>query len=51
MTKTENQRKGDAAENAAKEEDTWLNEFQIEESASNNKGFDYKRRREHLFWK
>ena len=48
--RTEKQRKGDAGEEKAIARDTFEN-YEVERTPKNNKGYDYKRKKSKLFWK
>ncbi len=43
--RTKNQLKGDAAENAAIEDDIFIGPYEVERMPVNNPGCDYKRKR------
>ena len=45
MARTENQRKGDTAEEDSIAGDEIFGNYEVEEAPKNNKGYDYKRRK------
>ena len=50
MTRTKNQRKGDAGEEISIARDTIWNNYDVKRTPKNNKGYDYQRRKSKLFW-